>query len=185
VLLALARPAAADDGVVSVPRRTVAVGFAGQGIPVGGLGQAGGGPSFEVALGDGRWQYFVEAGLMWVGVRSAGQNVDGILARGGVGVRWIARAFEVDTGGGIEMALEAVSGLEQLWWLQGGRLTRPEIGAGVAWQVRRYRRPMLAFRFGIRAMFAPATRSLMATCDACSRHSAATPGLMGSLGVAW
>jgi hypothetical protein len=83
------------------------------------------------------------------------------------------------------MTLEAVSGLEQFWWLQGGRLTRPDIGAGVAWQVRLYRRPKIAVRFGLRAMFAPEARSLMATCEACGRHSAGTPGFMGSFGVAW
>lgn len=185
VLLALARSAAADDGVASVPRRMVALSVVGQGIPVDGLGQGGGGPNFEVALGEGRWQYFVEAGLMWVGVRSAGQDVDGVLARGGFGVRWIARSFELDSSGGVELLLEAVSGLEQFWWLQGGRLTRPDIGAGVAWQVRLYRRPRLAIRIGVRAMVAPQARSLISTCDTCTRHTAGTPGIMASFGVAW
>lgn len=186
VLLALARHAAAEDGIAPLPRTTFAFGFAGQGIPVGGLGQGGGGPSFELALGEGRWQYFVEAALMWVGVGSPGPNVDGILARGGVGVRWLVRSFEVDSSGGIEMNLEAATGLEQFWWLQGGRLTRPDLGAGVGWQVRLYRRPKLAVRFGVRAMFAPADSSLMAACrGTCANRSASTPGLLGSFGVAW
>lgn len=189
--IAPARAASAEvEEPPPVPRRAIAVGVTGLGATVGGLSLGGGGPTFEIALGAGRWQYFGEAALMWVAVGPGPDRLGGVLGRAGVGVRWLARSLAIDASGGIEMNLEASSGLQHYQWVQGGRLTRPDLGAGVSWQVRMYRRPGLTIRFSLRALFTPTDdgAAIAAACrGTCAKASspARTPGFMGGLGVAW
>ena len=179
------------DGIWAWKKRTVGVFFGGGGGGFGKLSVGGFGPTLDLAVGDGRFQYFAEASLWWVSA-GAGEdkNVTGLEARAGGGVRWLARSFVMERDGAIELVLEAFAGVEQFWWNRGGRLTRPDLGAGWAWQVR-MRKSQFMFRSTARVFFAPTDPDLstqicrgecpMATPSASTWSS----GLMASMGVAW
>jgi hypothetical protein len=117
-----------DGEFVPVPKRSVAVSFAGHGTRIGGHSETGVGPSLELALGRGRWQYFGEGGLASANVSAPAANEDGTIrgrmAHAGLGARWIARQFRPDGGGGIELFLLSRLGMHRFYLDDGTRLGR-------------------------------------------------------------
>jgi hypothetical protein len=193
VLTVIAATSAAHAGVESggatpVAKRSMALSFMGHASKVGGLDEDGMGPHVELALGSGRWQYFGEFDAAWVSASHGALKTDGFLARGGAGVRWLARSFAIEESGAIEMNLEAFTGIERFWWTGGGRLMRPDVGAGVGWQVRFFK-PHMAFRIMTRVFFAPDEREAATTVcrGICmtTTTDASTTGIMALLGFQW
>jgi hypothetical protein len=178
------------DGMWVWPRRSIGVFLGGGGSRLAGHSVGGLGPTVDLAVGDGRFQYFGELSLWFASVGAGtGQSVSGVEARAGVGVRWLARSFVMERDGAIEMILEAVSGVEQFWWKQGGRLTRPDFGAGWGWQVR-LRKHKFAFRTSARVFFAPsdpddATAICRGECMQKPSAESWSSGLMVNMGAAW
>jgi hypothetical protein len=193
-LLALAAPVLADvedRDPVPPQTRSVATGIMGQGGRY--LGRAAGawGPFIEVAAGRGRFQYFAELAGMRI---TTGEDADqrrGMLLRGGAGVRWLARSFQLDERFSLDMNLEAFAGLGQLRWEQGERVLRPDLGVGVGYQVRKLAGWKLAMRVSARAYFAPHDHSAVpVSCRSstpCSMAAApsSSSGLMALFGFAW
>lgn len=135
-------------------RFSAAIYFAGHGGAINGVNEGGMGPGAEVALGSGRKQLFVEGALAWLTAGVAPDYTRGFMVRGGVGARWIARSFDIERDGGIEMIFDGVVGAQKMWW-DDVTIVRPEISGGVGLQVRKYRTPGFAIRFTIRVFFAP------------------------------
>lgn len=191
-LTCVASVAHADDGeeeVVPMPRHAATLAIAGYSGKLSGLSEGGWGPNLELALGHRRWQYFVELGAAKVSIGPEGHETDGSQVRGGVGVRWLARSFEIDRFGAVEMHLEAITGLEKFWWDDGNRLVRPDLGVGVGYQLRHFgKHDKLAFRLSARVMFAPADRTAAtALCRGTCTMPASTSnaGLGAVFGVQW
>jgi hypothetical protein len=163
------------------------------GTRIGGMTEGGFGPGLEFALGRGRVQYVAEASLATAGFESwhadaSDQRIDGWQGRAGIDVRWLARSFELDSSGAVEMYMEATTGLERYWWHGGGRLTRPDFGAGAGLDVRAFKRPHLTVRFDFRVMFTPSdTDSALVACrGTCpATMGMSTAGLLGGMGVSW
>jgi hypothetical protein len=150
-----------DEGFVGAPGRAISIGMVGHAHHLGGVDEGGVGADIEYALGSDRTQYFAE--LTWssekiAAMQGASSGATGTSGRGGVGVRWLARQFQLDHGGGMELFLEAVTGVERIWWEDGGRLTRPDLGLGVGLQGRAWAFHGFTVRLGSRVMFAPTDR---------------------------
>jgi len=187
-LILVSATARADDEFVGAPGKSLGLAFAGHASHIGATSEGGMGANVEGALGLDRTQYFVEAMLASASLEAM-PDVNGYFGRAGVGARWLARQFQLDHSGGIEMFLEAVSGIERYWWRDGGRLTRPDLGVGVGMQIRGWRFHGATIRLGSRVMFAPTDResSLVAChgtgCPAGTATSVA--GFVTTLGFAW
>lgn len=178
-----------DDGSIpAVPRFSVAVSLVGHASRLAGVEEGGMGGLLEAAIGHRRWQAFAEAGVARVGIGTGEQRIDGTELSTDLGVRWIARSAPLDKSTGIEMLLEAFAGVQQFRWAEGGRLTRPDVGLGVGWQVRHFTRPAVTARMGVRGVFAPTDRQAAAAicrggCMAPASSSSAE--LVVLIGVAW
>lgn len=146
--------------VQPLPRLSASVGVMGTGGKLAGLDLTGWAPNVELALGSGRWQYFGEVGFGFVKLGPKDDRVSGQQLRGGAGVRWLARSFELGDTGAVEMHLEAFAGYS--WFdLDGARIARPDLGAGVGYGLRsfvgkRFRNSGL--RVTARVFFAPTDR---------------------------
>jgi hypothetical protein len=137
------------------------------------------GGDLEVALSDHRWQYFAELGG---GRAHLGDDIGGLSGRAGIGVRWIARSARLEREGAIEMTLEAFTGVERYWWDTGAQRTRPDLGAGVGWQLRWFHH--ITLRSTARVVFAPSDRDLAVCRGECpARMSTTNAGLMAVIGV--
>lgn len=172
----------------ALPTVSVGIAFVGHSSRLAGVEESGMGGSFEAALGHQRWQAFAEAGISRVAIGPSEQRTDGARLNMALGVRWLARSSPLDETSGIEMLLEAFSGVQQFRWDAGGRLSRPEVGLGVGWQVRHFSRPAISARMGLRAVFAPTDRQdAVAICRGGCTPPASTSsaGFVVSLGVAW
>ena len=132
----------------------------------------------ELGITDDRWQYFGElaGGRAWIA-----DEIAGITARAGIGVRWRARSLELGRNASLDMTLEAVTGVERYWWETGERRTRPDVGAGVGWQLRGH--GFGTMRASARVVFAPSDPTL-AVCrgDCPVRMSTTNAGLMAVIG---
>jgi hypothetical protein len=184
-----AAPAFADGGVHPVKTLSAGLYFSGYGGALNGVSESGMGPKAELALGDGRTQYFVEAGLAWVTLGEVETYESGFMTRGGLGARWIARSFDFDDAGAVEMTLDAVLGASKVWWESSGELVRPELSFGVGLQMRKFSGPHASIRFNVRAYFAPtdddaATPVARCTSDCESSAPIANGGMMFSIGGA-
>jgi hypothetical protein len=170
-------------------RTTLAVGIMGHGGRYLGHDEGGFGPYLEVAATIRRWSYFVELGAAKLASKDTERT--GVFTRGGVGVRWLARSFLFDEHGGIDMNLEAFTGLGQLRWEHGENVLRPDLGLGVSYQVRLLKPVKLALRVSARAYFAPNDHSAapMAVCRGatCSSETpqSSSSGLMALFGFVW
>ncbi|MBX3156706.1 MAG: hypothetical protein KF773_11940 [Deltaproteobacteria bacterium] len=198
VVAATAAPARAGDDVDIDGKwpfrgRTVGVYVGGHGSRSGGMSLGGIGPTVDLAVGDGAFQYFAELGLLAaqarIGDGEDARSIRGYEGRAGIGVRWLARSFVMERDGAIEMLLEAFTGLEQFWWKEGGRLTRPDLGGGWAWQVR-MRRSKFMFRTSARVYFAPldpdhAAPICRGSCMEAPATSRWSSGIMANMGVSW
>jgi hypothetical protein len=200
LVLALVGTAHADDDdsdpiYTPVASHSFGVELGGHATRIGGVSETGWGMSVEAALGVNRWQPFAEAMFASVGVGSwnmpaSETTLDGWMGRGGLGVRWIARQFEPDPDGAIELYLQALAGIEKFWWHDGGRLTRPDFGVGMGTQVRAYHMHGFTFRIDARIMFTPSDRDgLWVTCrgSTCppSGQNTSSTGFMTGIGVAF
>lgn len=182
-----------DDGeFVGFPKRSIAISGLGHGSHIGGLSESGFGAALELAIGRGRWQYFGEAALSSAGYSSwttgiDEMRVDGKMLHGGLGVRWLARQFRPDSGGGFEMFLLSLLGLQRFYFDDGGRLTRPEVALGAGFEVRLYKRPKLAIRVDGRVLFTPNDRdSTLVSCRGrCDMEDGGATGFMTAFGIAW
>ncbi|MCX5746366.1 MAG: hypothetical protein NT062_28145 [Proteobacteria bacterium] len=141
----------------------------------GGTDTSSAGMSAELALGGGRFQYFVEGSQSWIQTQAGG-----VERRGGVGIRWLARSFEAGDGA-IEMHLEGVGGLTHVEH-DTSSSTYPDVGFGVGWQVRMLE-PRLAFRITARAMFAQTTRDV--ACRGTCMTASSVPGFVVLVGFGW
>lgn len=144
-----------------------------------GQSEGGFGAIAEIALGNGRWQYLAE-GL--VGSASLGDpndqlmHVGGRMLHGAAGVRWIARQFQPESSGGVELFLMGLGGVERFYFDDGERILRTNAELGVGVQVRRYERPHITVRFDGRIVFFHDHH--MAT-------SSGSPGFMTGFAFAW
>jgi hypothetical protein len=174
-----------DDELAPMPHRQKTLSILGRAGVLAGQNEGGVGPNLELALGSGRWQYFVEGALLVETFGPEAWHFAGYQGRGGVGVRWLARSFE-ELGDGTELALEAFAAVEHFWWSDGDRLTRPDFGAGFSWQIRELD-GRHALRVSTRVYFAPDRDSKMAICrGVCDAPSGSiSSGIIATMGVAW
>jgi hypothetical protein len=181
-----------DGELVAFPKRSIGLSGVGHGSYIGAISESGFGVGLELALGRGRWQYFGESTLASTGYSSWTTGIDemvvtGKMLHGGAGVRWLARQFRPDSGGGFELFLVSALGMQRFYFNDGGRLTRPELALGTGFQVRLYKRPRLAIRVDIRVVFTPGDRegTLVACRGRCDMDAGASTGFTTSFGVAW
>jgi hypothetical protein len=176
------------DDFVGAPSRSIALGFVGHDSHLGALSEGGMGADLEAALGSDRAQYFGELTMTSASVDTM-PNVDGYFGRAGVGVRWLARQFQPERGGGFELVMEAVGGVERYWWKDGGRMTRPDLGLGIGLQMRAWKFHGLTMRLVSRVMFAPTDReSSLVACrgSGCPMGtSTSIAGFMTGMVFAW
>lgn len=174
-----------DGEFVPVPKRSVALSFGGHGTRIGGISEAGLGPSLELALGRGRWQYFAEGAVHGSTLTATDTVVGGRMVHAGLGARWIARQFRPDSGGGIELFLLGRGGVQRFYLDDGTRLGRPELALGFGLQGRMYKRPRLAFRFDLRVLLTPndGADALLACRGRCMTSS--SNGFSAGVGFAW
>lgn len=189
-------PDAEEDAMYApVPRRSLAIGLQVHGSRIGGRSESGVGPSLELALGRHRWQYFVEGSVATSGMNewtapALESRVDGRLLRGMLGARWVARQFQFNSSGGLELVLLGGLGIQRFAFegdVVDGRLTRPEITAGFGLQGRSFRRPRIAFRLDARAVFTPnsAESSLVACRGDCMMETGSSTGFVTGMALAW
>lgn len=193
-LAALAGVVRADEDPDHVPfkRLSAAIGVQGHGTRIGGRSEGGFGPTLELALGRGRWQYLAEGAIAtssmsdWT-TPATEMDIDGSLLRGGIGARWLARQFMPDDSGGIELVLHSLLGVQRFYFDDGSRLLRPELAVGAGVQGRVYRRPRLAFRIEARVLFTPNDRetALVACRGRCANETGSSTGFMTGIAFAW
>jgi hypothetical protein len=187
---------AVDDpelAYVAVPTVAGGVGVIGHATYLGALPETGYGPSVELALGSGRSQLFGEAALAYVSQQSWSSsaydaNVVGWMARGGLGVRWLARQYQIDRKGGVELFLLGGAGVQRYWWKTGGKRTRPDVDLGVAMQVRAWGYHQIGMRIEARVVFAPNDRTMAAAAcrGTCAMITdAPNAGLLTGMVITW
>jgi hypothetical protein len=185
-----------DDGTfVPFPKRSVGFGLLIHGTRIGGASESGVGPALEYAIGRDRWQYVGEFSLSTTNrelpaidpITAQHMTVSGKFVHGGLGVRWLARQFRPDNGGGIELFLLSMLGAHRFYFSDGGRLARPELSAGFGMQVRTFKRPRLAFRLDARILFTPndSESKLVACRGRCDMEAGSSTGFMTGFGFAW
>jgi hypothetical protein len=180
-----------DGDFVPMPKRSIALAFGGHATRIGGLPEAGVGPTLELALGRGRWQYFIDGGFTSASVTtsrtSPAETVDGHMTHAGGGLRWLARQFRPGSGGGVELFLVARGAYQHFSLDDGTWLGRPELDAGFGVQGRLYKRPRFAFRLDARVLFTPSTGDDAAiVCRGrCMAGAGASTGFSTGVGIAW
>jgi hypothetical protein len=180
-----------DEAFVPFPRRSLAITGMAHGTRIGGQSESGFGPALELAVGRGRWQYIGEGSVAsadrndWT-APAADTRIDGRMLRGALGLRWLARQFRPDSGGGIELFLSSLLGLQRFYF-DDGRLTRPELGLGFGIQARIYKRPKVAFRIDVRVLFTPNdNESELVSCRGrCMDEAGSSTGFLTGMGLAW
>jgi hypothetical protein len=195
MLCALAGTAAADDDddeegdkLPPLPDREITLSLLAHNGMLGGVPESGVGPNLEVALGDHRVQYFVEGSYSTAQLGRDDDAIHGRAVRGGAGVRWLARSFEIGRNGAIDMHLEGFGGVERMRFDGMSRLWRPDLGVGVGYQVRgfwKHNKRHVAFRVSARLYFAPTDRDVTAVCRGTCEMSRGTDnsGIMALVGI--
>jgi hypothetical protein len=187
VTAVLSRTGSADS-VHPVKPLTAGLAFMGYAGATNGVAENGLGPTAELALGCGRTQYFLETGVAWMKLGVVEPQPGAFVWRGALGARWIARSFDFDRGGAVEMTLDALAGANKIWWDEGGDAVRPEFAAGVGFQMRKFHSPHFMARFGIRFYFAPTDDAVMPALRCTGKCPTPTPltdgGVMFSFGGA-
>lgn len=194
---ALAAPALADeepddeDGAY-IPNRTLTVGAGPQvhGSRIGGRSESGTGLSIEAAYGRGRWQYVAEGTVSSSNKDDLNQGADRIAGnqlRAAIGLRWIARQFQLDETGGLELLLLSTLGVQRYHHDNGDRVIRPEVGLGFGVQARKLRRPRFTYRLDARLVFTPNDRdSALVRCrGTCAMDTSTTTGFMTGMSIGW
>lgn len=152
---------AEEPAVQPLPKISASVGVMGTAGKLARLDLTGWAPNVELARGAGRWQYFGEVGFGFVKLGPKGDRVSGHQVRGGAGVRWLARSFELGDKGAIEMHLEAFAGYSRFDLEGRAHTARPDLGAGVGYGVRSFVGKRLrnsGIRITVRVFFAPTDR---------------------------
>ena len=208
VVCALATPVAAErrinslpDDVALYPRArpeprikpvrplSLSVAIVAHESKLSGLAEDGTGPQLELAVGSGSWQGFVEGSISRVGLGPKQDFDRGARWRGGIGVRWIARSFELGKHVAAELVLEGVTGMQRFEWDMGGDMSRGDAGVGIGWQSRFFvREHQFGMRFVARVMYAPTSRDrAVALCTgSCVMPEESThTGLTGIMGLVW
>lgn len=151
-----------DMQLHALPSLSAGIGIAAHGGKLAGIDETGWGPNLELAIGSGRWQIFGEAGVARVKLGPEGDRTAGTQLRGGLGIRWLARSFELGRDGSIDMHLEAFSGMSRFGFEDMGKLVRPDLGVGVGYAIRgffgRRFQHQAALRISARIYFAPTDR---------------------------
>lgn len=172
LLLIAAAPAHADVETSKVrpfPSSSMTVGVVGHAGKLAGITESGWGPMLEFAVGGGRWQYLAEASLQFghLGTKEDFE-IDGRRVRGGLGVRWLARSFELGRRGAIDMHLEGLAGVSRYDFDGMNRIVRPDLAVGVGYQIRVFghmRVNQAGLRLSARVFFAPTDRdTITAAC---------------------
>ena len=158
---------AEDAAFTAVPTFSIGISLAGHGTRIEGRSESGFGPALELALGRGRWQYFVEGGVALAGMDASmpgalEMDVSGRMLHAGLGARWLARQFRPDRTGGVELFLLSRLGLERFSFEDDTAVTRPDLALGVGLQMRLYKRPRIAFRIDARVLETAASRGFAA-----------------------
>lgn len=138
------------------------------------------GSALELAVGSGRFQYFAEGSIAAIQSTAGGREL-----RGGGGVRWLARSFEIGHAA-LEMHLEGVAGYTRLARASDGyEATYPDVGFGAGWSVRVHD-PRILFRVSLRAVFAQTARDQAMECKVgpCD-PSSSVPGFVALIGVGY
>ena len=106
--------------------------------------------------------------------------------RKSLGVRWLARSFEVGPGA-FELGLEGLTGLARVTH-DAAQTTRtyPDVGFGVAWAIRLVD-PRVLFRVSARAVFAQTPRDEMTTAcrGRCVDPASSVPGFVVLFGFGY
>ena len=167
-----------DGDFVALPKRAVGVMFVAHSGRLGGRAEGGAGAVLDLALGRGRWQYFIEGAYSSAGVGEVEvMRVNGRMIHGGLGARWLARQFrDQNKNGGFEMFLSSVVGVQRFYLEDGMRMTRPELAFGFGMNARLYKRPRLGLRFELRVVFTPNNEEL---------ESGTNTGYIAATGVTW
>lgn len=159
ILLASAPAAAeeADPDFVAMPGRAATISFVGQSTRVHGVSEGGSGASLELAVGSGRWQLLAE-GMFANSDRdqlaAGAMAIPGRMLHAGGGLRWLARQFIPEEGGGFELYLSATTGVSSFYWDDGERLVRADLALGTGMQIRVYKVRDLTLRLDTRVLFA-------------------------------
>jgi hypothetical protein len=138
------------------------------------------GSALELAIGSGRFQYFAEGSIAAIQSIAGGTEV-----RGGGGIRWLARSFEIGHVA-LEMHLEGVAGYTRMTRDSDGLHEKyPDVGFGVGWSVRVHD-PRILFRISARAVFAQNEKDQMTECPVgpCDRSSS-VPGFVALVGLGY
>jgi hypothetical protein len=200
VIAALTAPALADeelddgedDAYIANHKLSVMPGVQVHGTRIGGRAESGVGLALETAYGRGRWQYLAEGSLAssekdgLVPLR-VDDRISGNQLRAAVGMRWIARQFQVDETGGLELFLLSTLGVQRYSHDNGDRVIRPEVAVGFGVQVRKVRRPRFTFRLDARVLFTPNDReSALVRCrGTCMMDAGTSTGLLSGVSVGW
>ncbi len=176
ILCALAGSAAADDDedgpeLPPVPDRGIGFGVIAHSGMLGGIEESDVGPTIELALGKSRTQYYVDTSVTAAKLGRGDAAIDGSTMRGGAGLRWLARSFELGSNGAIDLHLEGFAGAARVKFEGMKRIWRPELGVGIGYQLRGYwkqNKRHVAFRVSARLYFAPVERDVaMEACRGC------------------
>jgi hypothetical protein len=142
------------------------------------------GTALELAIGSGRFQYFAEGS--YAGISGGGDGDGGSEVRGGGGIRWLARSFEIGHAA-LEMHLEGVAGYTRMSRDVDGMTVvskYPDLGFGVGWAVR-VRDPRVVIRMSARAVFAQTSRDQASECRGACDASSSAPGFVLLFGLGY
>jgi hypothetical protein len=158
----------ADDGeepeYSPFPRVSLAGAFQIHGSELAGHYERDAGVAVELAAGNGRWQYLVEGS----GASGERMHTPGAVARGALGIRWLARQFAPESDQTIELFAVGTGGAAR-YSLDGAVATRGELSLGAGMQIRLLHHPRFAIRFDARTLFTGTSRT----------------GFVTGFGVAW
>lgn len=183
-----------DEDAAYIPnhRLSVAAGPQIHGGRIGGRSERGTGLSIEAAYGRGRWQYLVEGTVSSsnkddLNEPTRADRIAGNRLRAALGLRWIARQFQLDETGGLELFLLSTLGVQRYHHDNGDRLIRPEVGLGFGIQARKIRRPRFTYRLDARVVFTPNDRdSALVRCrGTCAMDTSTSTGFMAGMNIGW
>lgn len=131
--LAPTSPAHAEDrerGLFRKDRLELSVGEHVGGFGVGPLGGVGFGATTQARHGFGPFHLVLEAAFLDLGLSKGDVTYDGAMVRLGAAAQ-LHFARVGDRGAGFDLYVETGTGRQEIWWDQGGKLTRQDLALGV------------------------------------------------------